>query len=459
MGERIRLHGAVSVNASSDANAQHRFALQQYAEAVTHLKKRLAQDGERAVDFALLTCFLLVVFEFLRGYDNGALLHLGSGLKILRENYFKALPFSADRQQPLRDLLATSENNNYPRLDPLRRDIVHVFQSLDIQATSWLRLRPPLPLSPSSAIRPPFTTSAEATDALTDLMTRIYNFRRLASPHDHLPLLSLVPAPILRQRTALRQELAAYQVRLREFHTAHPALEDAVMVLRVNRKVATLMLATYLEPRARQRLLFGHAAPQFRQVVSLATFLVANADGRCDKGECRSGDVSVSTSTSASGGEGKGRPGDEDRERGSGSGGRGGGFGAFLGVIQPLYYTATHTPDRATALKAIELLAHEPAWREGSWHSGRMAEAARVKVKGLEVDGWFDDGEPGEGWFEERFLCGGKEGWWCRGGKEVLGVESEGLEEEEEEEEERGIGRGPGGEWPLATQPMVNYPV
>ncbi|KAL9610775.1 MAG: hypothetical protein Q9167_004531 [Letrouitia subvulpina] len=55
VGERIRLHGAVSVNASSDANAQHRFALQQYAEAVTHLKKRLAQDGDRAIDFALLT--------------------------------------------------------------------------------------------------------------------------------------------------------------------------------------------------------------------------------------------------------------------------------------------------------------------------------------------------------------------------------------------------------------------
>ncbi|KAL9038032.1 MAG: hypothetical protein Q9214_005444, partial [Letrouitia sp. 1 TL-2023] len=389
MGERIRLHGAVSVNASSDVNAQHRFALQQYAKAVTHLKTRLAQDGDRAVDFALLTCFLLVVFEFLQGFDSGCLLHLGSGLKILRENYFKALPFSDEKQQPLQDLLAASEKNNYPKLDPLRRDIVHVFQSLDIQATSWLRLRPRLPLSSSSAVPLPFATLAEATDALTILMTRIYNFRRLASPHDHLSRLSLVPAPVVRQRAALRQELTAYQVRLREFHASQPAQGDAVMVLRVNRKVATLMLATYLEPRARQRLLFGHAAPQFRQVVSLSTFLVANPKGR-------SGSASVSR------GEGEGNAQDEDEDGRRG----GGGFGAFLGVIQPLYYTATHTPDRATALKAIELLAHEPAWREGSWHSGRMAEAAKAKVKGLELEGWFNEVEAQrEGWFEERFFC------------------------------------------------------
>ncbi|KAL9610774.1 MAG: hypothetical protein Q9167_004530, partial [Letrouitia subvulpina] len=98
-------------------------------------------------------------------------------------------------------------------------------------------------------------------------MTRIYNFRRLASPHDHLPRLSMVPPAIVQQRAALRQELEAYRVRLRDFTTAHSAQGDAAAVLRVNRKVATLMLATYLEPRARQRQLFGHAAPQFRQVV------------------------------------------------------------------------------------------------------------------------------------------------------------------------------------------------
>lgn len=439
MGERIRLHGTVSVNASSSANAQHRFALQQYAEAVTHLKRRLEQDGDRAIDFALLTCFLLVVFEFLQGYDTGARLHLQSGLNILRKSYFKALPSSDGKQRPLRDLLATSESNRHPKLDPLRRDIAHVFQSLHIHATSWLRLRPRLPLSPSSAIPPPFATLAEATDALTNLMTRIYNFRRLASPHDYLPRLSLIPAPIINQRAALRQELAAYQARLRDFHAAHPAHGDPVMLLRVNRKVVTLMLATYLKPRARQRLLFGHAAPQFRQIVSLSTFLVAK------------GDKEESRSASGGEGEGKGQGNAEDEDED-----KGGGFSAFLGVIEPLYYTATHTPDRTTALKAIELLAHEPAWRERSWHSGRMAEAARAKVKMLEVDGWFDGEEDHrEGWSEEGLLWGEKEGRWCRGGEDVLGVEEEGGDEEEE----GGIGRGPGGEWPLATQPMVNYPV
>jgi hypothetical protein len=63
------------------------FAVSQYTKAIGHLRKSLA-NGTQAPLTALMSCILFVCFDSLRGYFTSAMVHLYSGLKILRDLRF-----------------------------------------------------------------------------------------------------------------------------------------------------------------------------------------------------------------------------------------------------------------------------------------------------------------------------------------------------------------------------------
>lgn len=60
------------------------FAVKQYAKAMGALRKSLASEKEEPLT-ALMSCILFVCFDSLRGYYESAMVHLESGLQILRE--------------------------------------------------------------------------------------------------------------------------------------------------------------------------------------------------------------------------------------------------------------------------------------------------------------------------------------------------------------------------------------
>lgn len=60
------------------------FAMKQYLKAIRHLRTSLA-TGTQAPLTALLSCILFVCFDSLRGQFTAAIVHLQSGLKILRD--------------------------------------------------------------------------------------------------------------------------------------------------------------------------------------------------------------------------------------------------------------------------------------------------------------------------------------------------------------------------------------
>jgi hypothetical protein len=60
------------------------FAVSQYTKAIGHLRKSLA-NGKQAPLTALMSCILFVAFDSLRGFFSSAMVHLHSGLKILRD--------------------------------------------------------------------------------------------------------------------------------------------------------------------------------------------------------------------------------------------------------------------------------------------------------------------------------------------------------------------------------------
>jgi hypothetical protein len=60
------------------------FAVSQYTKALSSLRKALT-NGKQAPLTALMVCILFVCFDSLRGHFTSAMLHLYSGLKILRD--------------------------------------------------------------------------------------------------------------------------------------------------------------------------------------------------------------------------------------------------------------------------------------------------------------------------------------------------------------------------------------
>ncbi|KAG9236647.1 hypothetical protein BJ875DRAFT_371617 [Amylocarpus encephaloides] len=60
------------------------FTLNQYTKALGHLRRSLA-TGKQAPMMALMSCILFVCFDSLRGYYQTAIVHLQSGMRILRD--------------------------------------------------------------------------------------------------------------------------------------------------------------------------------------------------------------------------------------------------------------------------------------------------------------------------------------------------------------------------------------
>ncbi|TVY82505.1 Beauvericin cluster-specific repressor BEA4 [Lachnellula suecica] len=60
------------------------FAMSQYTKAIGHLRRSLATGKQKPLT-ALMSCILFVCFDCLRGYFESAMVHLQSGLRILRD--------------------------------------------------------------------------------------------------------------------------------------------------------------------------------------------------------------------------------------------------------------------------------------------------------------------------------------------------------------------------------------
>jgi hypothetical protein len=69
---------------SEDNGKGIHFAVNQYTKAIGHLRRSLS-SGKQAPLTALMSCILFVCFDSLRGHFDSAIVHLQSGLKILRD--------------------------------------------------------------------------------------------------------------------------------------------------------------------------------------------------------------------------------------------------------------------------------------------------------------------------------------------------------------------------------------
>lgn len=350
MGQRLRVSSVLTPE-NEEANSCHDLAEYQYCRALKGLREQMSQDSVRLRNLVAVTCLLFTVFEFLRGNDAGAVMHLRGGLAILRQEEVTA-----------------------PRYEPLKNELRQTFSWVDFQATMWLGLRsfqsPALSTIDEHHNSPPtlhyFSTLGEASESLNFQITRFYRFRRRADVSGVLDSPDLLP-PFVIARLDLVADLegwppavSALLAKLARSLNGQESYHLAMM--RMNYHIYIIMLNACL--RDDEVEYYHQSESCFCQIVALARSILQAVHGGEkmnieDIAAMHSADFRPLTL-----------------------------FTFCAAVIQPLYLTAIKCRNLELCQEAINLLSSTP-WREGAWDSATMARIARRKVQQLREEGYY----------------------------------------------------------------------
>ena len=358
MGERLSINNLLTLE-NEQANACHEFATLQYYKALKRLRERISSDSEGSANLAILLCFLFAIFEFLQGNDTATLIHLRSGLNILRR----------DHGSPPTELRAVS-----PGEDPLTHEILRIFSIMDMQATKWLGLKTfqaPMMIPLDSPVDSPahldvFSTLVEASDLLRFQINSTYDFRRLIAASDCAEFPTRVPPELHVKREKLIAQLERWHVSLealikklgKEIDTE---VSQRIVFLKMNYEITLMILTACLQPSDQQ--IYADHEINFRNIVTLARSIVGSTSDVVK--------LKVEHMIGAN------RRGINPAPM----------FSFYSGVIQPLYFTAIRCQNLDICQEAIALLSSSP-WREGAWDSTTMARIAARRLREDKESKW-----------------------------------------------------------------------
>ena len=338
IAEQLQVNSLLTLD-KGQTHSGHDFAQAQYSQAITQLQEHIAKDPNRSEHVAIISCFLLTLYDFLQGNNTASMVHLRSGLNILRQQ---------------------SGSSNL-----LGQQLMRIFSTMDLQATLWMSLqtfRIPIlnPLKPEGSVIEvdTFNDVEQASYTLNLLISRMYHFRRLvndevgqrdsptilASKRDLGMQLEMWPSTLAR----LLADLGA---------TLSVEMLHRTLVMRMNHLITQIAFGACLH-KNEERVFRAHLV-DFRNIVSLAkivlrpldSFVLARVQRIVAANNASINPVAV--------------------------------FSFYAGVIQPLYMTATQCTDVKVCREAIDLLS-TPPWQEGAWDSATMARMAKQKMRQLE---------------------------------------------------------------------------
>ena len=336
--EQLQVNSVLAFD-KPQSNSYQEFPQAQYRQALRQLREQLTREPHRAEKMAMISCFLFTLFEFLQGNDTASIVHLRSGLNILRQQ--QGIP------------------------GPFRQELLRIFSVMDLQATLWLglkTLRPPMitPVDPGSLSleSESFCDIEDAAISLNFLTSRVYNFRRLVTSEAG----KQNSQNIVTIKRDLGTQLEWWPIALEQ----HLVKLDAGMsvetlhrtfVMRMNHTLTRIAFGVCLH-EDEERVFRAHLS-DFRDIVSLAKIVIRPMDPIVKARVQRivaANNASLNPVAV---------------------------FSYYAGVIQPLYMTAIQCTDVKVCREAIRLLSTSP-WQEGAWDSARMAEMAERKVRQLE---------------------------------------------------------------------------
>lgn len=355
MGQRLRVNNVLTFD-DEEANAHQEFARVYYCKALKSLQTQMRDDPTRIVNLAIISCFLFTIFEFLQGNDTGALVHLQSGLKILR------------RENALRKITIGQ--------DFLRQEITRIFCIMDKAATRWLgakNLQTPavLPLDnlePAPTSLDHFLNLDEAAGSLNYQINRMYHFRQWvnlysASPdnppnayaryHDMMIELERWPEAM----NTLLKWMGAGIIVGDNLHR--------VSVMQMNYQTTVIQNTLSLEWPGEQNVQ-DRFASEYVQILSLAkSIITAMDDVRREKIErvVQANNQGINHEQL---------------------------FSLFAGIIHPLYIVAINCRNLGLCQEVVQLLSTTP-WREGAFDSAAMARIATKRIEQLQMEGYYED--------------------------------------------------------------------
>ena len=101
------------------------FSDEKYVKAIAQLRDDIGKASSPSTELILISCFLLTLFDFLRGKDVAARVHMQAGMNILRQCYGK-------------ELVALIDKSPYHQPNNLVADFALIFSLMDLHATMWL---------------------------------------------------------------------------------------------------------------------------------------------------------------------------------------------------------------------------------------------------------------------------------------------------------------------------------
>ena len=363
LNERFQINHVSTVD-NPRANALHEFALLQYSKAIGRLRRRLSSSDEYNIEFMLIACLMLGIFEFMHGDDQKAIIHLSNGLSLLEEY--------ANRSQLPADVLF---------IPTTRLGFISLlFGLVSRQASFWLS-SPPLRHRLLAKFEPWFYTAALDTAAIVfppqgsadEIYSSVEDVRRVLSRNYLLAVLFEQKVAMQTYHktsdlssTELVLEQAATLERMDRWSRATEILLDqlrpdierkdecAVAILTIHNKTSFLLLIAALVQQ--KDAIYSKYPRVFAEINSMVRDLLQSPEDMAIVREIVIPPPPL--------------PGEKSIPI----------FTFRAGLIQPLHFVATHCMDPKLCWEAIELLEARP-WREGGWDSAVMAKIARRRVE------------------------------------------------------------------------------
>ena len=323
------------------------FAVSQYTKAIGHLRKSLA-NGTQAPLTALMSCILFVCFDSLRGCFASAMVHLYSGLKILRDLRFDSSADTDIIEENLGPLLSRLSLQSILYIETSTTEIRRDF----VAQLSYIRLK-------DAEVRDTYETLEDARTSLNqavDGLFRVFylcdgNFLPLTDRHN-LADAKIGSLPINQQPSESYAMFAKYYPQLQAWNSAFEKFMTAksqalngkelrgAAVLKIHATIVKIMAEACpgIDDERSVRVVMSDYATfepfinEFRIIVSLCRSVIAAIEQ-----DIKLGKPALNFSTD-------------------------------LGIVGPLYYVCCRCRDFPLRNEAMELLRRHPR-REGMWDS------------------------------------------------------------------------------------------
>jgi Fungal Zn(2)-Cys(6) binuclear cluster domain/Fungal specific transcription factor domain len=353
-------------------------AYRQYQQSIQLLRNQLQLNSMRSMETKMLSCMILIVFDFIQGNYRAATTHLFGGIAILRT--FLAQKSVSD---PLIDRISAPWRTSLERSGMLPTEasfgarLLLSYGYLDFWSSCWMESDPVLPEVSTLEglvvrhLPRPDTELQVSFQKFTPLENRIREFLRAAKSSHTSNRFDQAPTPqpsvssdtpskansycdtpesneasvtFVDMKTKLLHELSLWQ---EEFERARstsinlePTASLAANIVTVDHIKLEIMLVA---SQADGTMDYQSSTPAFKKILRLSDVVIE------DEGFPTASPFHLNSP-----------------------------FAFINGIIHPLYVTALNCEDVLVCQKAIDIL-YSRHWKEGAWDSFVMGNIARSK--------------------------------------------------------------------------------